>query len=168
MDKIHLVCNLSIWPETYSYTLSETIASGVPVLSYNIGAVGERIQKNAFGWVLDTKDMEHALKKVIDISKDLNDYNEKIKNINSYTIKSTSQMCLEYKNMYINTRDMSISTEAIENLCRLFAKNNELATLLKEQLTDDIKLKLNSRRWRMVQDIRTPKIIRFARKVLTR
>lgn len=167
-SKIHLVCNLSIWPETYSYTLSETIASGVPVLSYNLGAVGERIQKNAFGWVLDTKDMEHALKKVIDISKNLNDYNEKIKNINAYIIKSTSQMCLEYKDMYISTKGMSISKEAIENLCHLFAKNNELATLLKEQLTDDIKLKLNSRRWRMVQDIRTPKIIRFARKVLTR
>ena len=163
-----MVCNLSIWPETYSYTLSETIASGVPVLSYNLGAVGERIQKNAFGWVLDTKDMEHALKKVIDISKNLNDYNEKIKNINAYIIKSTSQMCLEYKDMYISTKGMSISKEAIENLCHLFAKNNELATLLKEQLTDDIKLKLNSRRWRMVQDIRTPKIIRFARKVLTR
>lgn len=167
-SKIHLVCNLSIWPETYSYTLSETIASGVPVLSYNLGAVGERIQKNAFGWVLDTKDMEHALKKVIDISKNLNDYNEKIKNINAYIIKSTSQMCLEYKDMYKNAKDTSISKEAIEKLCHLFAKNNELATLLKEQLTDDIKLKLNSRRWRMVQDIRTPKIIRFARKVLTR
>ena len=163
-----MVCNLSIWPETYSYTLSETIASGVPVLSYNLGAVGERIQKNAFGWILDTKDMELALKKVIDISKNLNDYNEKIKNINAYIIKSTSQMCLEYKDMYISTKGMSISKEAIENLCHLFAKNNELATLLKEQLTDDIKLKLNSRRWRMVQDIRTPKIIRFARKVLTR
>ena len=112
--------------------------------------------------------MEHALKKVIDISKNLNDYNDKIKNINAYIIKSTSQMCLEYKDMYKNTKDTSISIEAIENLCHLFAKNNELATLLKEQLTDDIKLKWNSRRWRMVQDIRTPKIIRFARKVLTR
>ena len=30
-NKINLVCNLSIWPETYSYTLTETISSGVPV-----------------------------------------------------------------------------------------------------------------------------------------
>ena len=39
---------------------------------------------------------------------------------------------------------------------------------VKEQITDELKLKLNSRRWRMVQNIRTPRIVRLARKVLTR
>ena len=60
------------------------------------------------------------------------------------------------------------SKEAIENLCRLFADNNRLGTLMNEQITDELKLKLNSRRWRMVQNIRTPRIVRLARKVLTR
>lgn len=167
-NKIHLVCNLSIWPETYSYTLTETIACGVPVLSYNIGAVGERILKNGFGWILENKDMNYALKKISEISKNLDEYNTRIRNINSYSIKSTSEMCLEYKDMYKSSNEINVSHESIENLCRLFADNNQLGTLMKEQITDELKLKLNSRRWRMVQNIRTPRIVRLARKVLTR
>lgn len=167
-NKIHLVCNLSIWPETYSYTLTETIACGVPVLSYNIGAVGERILKNGFGWILENKDMNYALKKISEISKNLDEYNTRIRNINSYSIKSTSEMCLEYKDMYKSSNEINVSHESIENLCRLFVDNNQLGTLMKEQITDELKLKLNSRRWRMVQNIRTPRIVRLARKVLTR
>jgi putative glycosyltransferase len=167
-NKIHLVCNLSIWPETYSYTLTETIACGVPVLSYNIGAVGERILKNGFGWILENKDMNYALKKISEISKNLDEYNTRIRNINSYSIKSTSEMCLEYKDMYKSSNEIHVSHESIENLCRLFVDNNQLGTLMKEQITDELKLKLNSRRWRMVQNIRTPRIVRLARKVLTR
>lgn len=167
-NKIHLVCNLSIWPETYSYTLTETIACGVPVLSYNIGAVGERILKNGFGWILENKDMNYALKKISEISKNLDEYNMRIRNINSYSIKSTSEMCLEYKVMYKSSNEIHVSHESIENLCRLFVDNNQLGTLMKEQITDELKLKLNSRRWRMVQNIRTPRIVRLARKVLTR
>ena len=167
-NKIHLVCNLSIWPETYSYTLTETIACGVPVLSYNIGAVGERILKNGFGWILENKDMNYALKKISEISKNLDEYNTRIRNINSYSIKSTSEMCLEYKDMYKSSNEINVSHESIENLCRLFADNNQLGTLMKEQITDELKPKLNSRRWRMVQNIRTPRIVRLARKVLTR
>lgn len=167
-NKIHLVCNLSIWPETYSYTLTETIACGVPVLSYNIGAVGERIFKNGFGWILENKDMNYALKKISEISKNLDEYNMRIRNINSYSIKSTSEMCLEYKDMYKSSNEIHVSHESIENLCRLFVDNNQLGTLMKEQITDELKLKLNSRRWRMVQNIRTPRIVRLARKVLTR
>lgn len=167
-NKIHLVCNLSIWPETYSYTLTETIACGVPVLSYNIGAVGERILKNGFGWILENKDMNYALKKISEISKNLDEYNMRIRNINSYSIKSTSEMCLEYKDMYKSSNEIHVSHESIENLCRLFVDNNQLGTLMKEQITDELKLKLNSRRWRMVQNIRTPRIVRLARKVLTR
>ena len=167
-NKIHLVCNLSIWPETYSYTLTETIACGVPVLSYTIGAVGERILKNGFGWILENKDMNYALKKISEISKNLDEYNMRIRNINSYSIKSTSEMCLEYKDMYKSSNEIHVSHESIENLCRLFVDNNQLGTLMKEQITDELKLKLNSRRWRMVQNIRTPRIVRLARKVLTR
>ena len=167
-NKIHLVCNLSMWPETYSYTLTETIACGVPVLSYNIGAVGERILKNGFGWILENKDMNYALKKISEISKNLDEYNMRIRNINSYSIKSTSEMCLEYKDMYKSSNEIHVSHESIENLCRLFVDNNQLGTLMKEQITDELKLKLNSRRWRMVQNIRTPRIVRLARKVLTR
>lgn len=43
----------SLWSETYCHVLTEMWASGLPVLGYDIGAVGERIRKNGGGWLFD-------------------------------------------------------------------------------------------------------------------
>lgn len=43
----------AIWPETYSYTTTEAIQSGYPVISFNIGAPAERIKEYNCGWVID-------------------------------------------------------------------------------------------------------------------
>ncbi|MGA0597836.1 glycosyltransferase [Enterovirga sp. CN4-39] len=42
----------SIWPETYSHTLTEMWACGLPVLGLDIGAVGERLRQAGAGWLL--------------------------------------------------------------------------------------------------------------------
>ncbi|MGK7936897.1 MAG: tetratricopeptide repeat protein, partial [Xenococcaceae cyanobacterium] len=44
---------LSIWPETYSYTLSEALSLGLIPLGLNIGAIGERISQIPGGVVLE-------------------------------------------------------------------------------------------------------------------
>lgn len=38
-ERIDLILLLSIWPETYSYTLSEAIVNGIPVVASDIGAI---------------------------------------------------------------------------------------------------------------------------------
>lgn len=48
----HYVGIFSIWPETYCHTLTESWASGVPVIALDQGAVGERIRKYGGGWLL--------------------------------------------------------------------------------------------------------------------
>jgi len=45
-NQIDLVCMFNICPETYSYTLTETYMARVPVLSYDIGAIGDRLKKD--------------------------------------------------------------------------------------------------------------------------
>ena len=35
----------SVWPETYSYTLSIALESGLPVFAFDLGAMGERLRK---------------------------------------------------------------------------------------------------------------------------
>lgn len=50
--KTSLVAVLSTWKETYCYTASEAILSGYPVLSFDIGAHSERIEKHNCGWIL--------------------------------------------------------------------------------------------------------------------
>ena len=43
---------LSIWPETYCHTLTEMWACGLPVIGYDIGAVGDRIAASGAGWLV--------------------------------------------------------------------------------------------------------------------
>ena len=43
----------SIWPETWCHTLTELWASGVPVIGFDIGAVGDRIREHGTGWLVE-------------------------------------------------------------------------------------------------------------------
>jgi GT2 family glycosyltransferase/glycosyltransferase involved in cell wall biosynthesis len=54
--KPHIGMILSIWPETYCHTLTEMWACGLPVLGFDIGAVGERIRTTGGGWLLPVSD----------------------------------------------------------------------------------------------------------------
>ena len=51
-DEIDVGLHLSIWPETFSYTLSEFVEASIPVIGGDIGAQGERIRRCRLGWVL--------------------------------------------------------------------------------------------------------------------
>ncbi|MFG1426094.1 glycosyltransferase [Roseixanthobacter glucoisosaccharinicivorans] len=48
----------SLWSETYCHVLTEMWAAGLPVLGYDIGAVGERIQAHSGGWLFDSADVD--------------------------------------------------------------------------------------------------------------
>ncbi len=49
----HIGAVFSIWPETYCHTLTEMWACGLPVVGFDLGAVGERIARHGAGWLLD-------------------------------------------------------------------------------------------------------------------
>lgn len=48
----HFGAVLSIWPETFCHTLTEMWASGLPVVAYDLGAVGDRIRRYSGGWLV--------------------------------------------------------------------------------------------------------------------
>lgn len=48
----HAALFLSVWPETWCYTLTEAWRSGLWAIGFDIGAVGERIASTGFGWRL--------------------------------------------------------------------------------------------------------------------
>jgi glycosyltransferase involved in cell wall biosynthesis len=50
---IHIGGVFSVWPETYCHTLTELWASGLPVVGFDSGAVGERIAASGAGWLFD-------------------------------------------------------------------------------------------------------------------
>jgi GT2 family glycosyltransferase/glycosyltransferase involved in cell wall biosynthesis len=47
----HIGGVFSIWPETYCHTLTELWASGIPVIGFDYGAVGERVRESGAGWL---------------------------------------------------------------------------------------------------------------------
>jgi glycosyltransferase involved in cell wall biosynthesis len=42
----------SVWPETFSFTLSEFVEAGIPVIAARSGAQGERIERCQLGWTV--------------------------------------------------------------------------------------------------------------------
>lgn len=51
--KPHISAVFSIWPETYCHTLTESWATGIPVIGVAYGAVEERINRHQAGWLID-------------------------------------------------------------------------------------------------------------------
>jgi hypothetical protein len=47
----HLIWFPAQWPETYSYTLSSALLSGLPIAAPDIGAFPERIGNRAWSWI---------------------------------------------------------------------------------------------------------------------
>lgn len=43
----------AIWPETYSYTLSAALGSGLPIVAPDLGAFPERLQNRPWTWLCD-------------------------------------------------------------------------------------------------------------------
>jgi GT2 family glycosyltransferase/glycosyltransferase involved in cell wall biosynthesis len=76
-QSIDLVVLASKCFETYSYTLNEALESGIPVLGYEVGAIGERINALEAGWVLPIQANSQAtLEKIIAIKNDSQAYQQ--------------------------------------------------------------------------------------------
>lgn len=100
-NNIDLVCIFATWPETYSYTLTESYMAKVPVLTFNIGAVGDRVKNDNLGWTIDfTTDLNKILDKIEKISKNKEEYKIKKQNFNNYKFRKTEEMQKYYEDLY--------------------------------------------------------------------
>ena len=155
-NNIDLVCMFSIWPETYSYTITEAICSGVPILCFDIGAQGNRIKKDNLGWAIPLKSStEDISKKINSILQNKQNYEKILKSINSYNVKSTRAMAKEYKKIYSNKlNNNAYNLDTLKKLIKdsFVQKENMDSSLLRSIL--------NSRRWRLVSRLRVPNIVK--------
>lgn len=63
--QIDLNMLLSIWPETYSFTLTEAFLSGIPVISTNLGAQGQRVGSAGAGWTVEMTSAIDEIEQII-------------------------------------------------------------------------------------------------------
>ncbi len=85
-ERIDIALLPSIWPETFMYTLSECIELNIPIITNELGAPGDRVNKLGVGWVTDTSDTSKVTKLILDINEDrelLLEKKAKIKLINT-------------------------------------------------------------------------------------
>ena len=90
----------SIWPETYSYTLTESLSVGIPIIGSNMGALKERIENYGCGWLVDINNPKEAYEKILEIASNTEKYKQVEKQIKELKIKTTEEMGEEYIQLY--------------------------------------------------------------------
>lgn len=99
-NQIDLVCIFAPWPETYSYTLTESYMAQIPVLTFSIGAVGDRVQQDQLGWVINFGKSTKILEKIQEISHNKEEYAKIKNNFSMYKFKSIEEMQQYYEKLY--------------------------------------------------------------------
>jgi hypothetical protein len=114
---IKLVCLFSIWPETYSYTLTESVSNNIPLFAIDEGAIGQRIRENKLGWLIKNgTDIPEIYQKIKDIFNNKNEYRNVSKSISEYKIKNLREMCSEYDNIYSNYKIVRNKSNSIKRI----------------------------------------------------
>lgn len=99
---------LSTVPETFSYTLSELWAAGIPVLATRLGAFADRIEHSRNGWlvdpeagvVLETLCILNADRALLATAKSY---------VSSQEVRTATQMVAEYAEVMPNARSIPVS-----------------------------------------------------------
>lgn len=108
LHKIDVIGIVSIWPETYSYTLSEAIVNNRPAIVTDIGAPGDRMKEYQCGY---TVSLNHAAEEFLAHTEELKNQPELLQNLKekatALQLKTTEQMVAEYKELYQTLEDDS-------------------------------------------------------------
>ena len=92
----------STWPETYSHTLTEAWAMGIPVLTSGLGALGERVLTHGGGWILPLDDVSRAYEMILRIAQNPDEYGREAAQSRLDGIPGTHTMALAYEELYRN------------------------------------------------------------------
>jgi glycosyltransferase involved in cell wall biosynthesis len=99
-EQIDVILLLSTWPETFSYTLTETIAANIPPIVTNMGALAERVSADDIGWLVDYKDVAGIADLLLRLSADNSEVEKYKKRICKVGLKTLSEMSREYEQLY--------------------------------------------------------------------
>lgn len=157
-SKINLACLFSIWPETYSYTLTECIQNNIPVLTFDIGAIAERIKENNLGYVIPLdSSIEDIRRKIDEIKNDKVEYDKIVNNIKEFKIKTVEDMANDYNKIYEKAKIIDINEDNANALKDIIKNNFEIHDSIDTIMARRI---MNSLKWRLVSKIKVPNRIK--------
>ena len=79
--KVSVVLIPSIVPETYSYTTTEAMHSGYPVMVFPLGAPADRVRKTDGGWILNNISEKAVREKIIELFNNRDEIIRKAQNL---------------------------------------------------------------------------------------
>ncbi len=160
-ENIQLLCAFSLAPESFSYTVEEVVAAGVPVLTFDIGAGAERVKENNLGWVIKyTNDVNKIIEKIKQILNNERDYKEKVDAISQYAIRNVSEMVADYDKIYGN--NVMVGRLEYKKIAESVRQADFVMDMLRlnagqANYRDDYLAIINSRKWRLVSKVKIPK-----------
>lgn len=99
--EIDLVGILSVWPETYSYTLTEAILNGMPVIVTDIGALGRRTKELNCGWTVTVNRVKEDFLEIVQVLlKDKSQLEVCREEISRIQFLDTKLMSSKYQKIY--------------------------------------------------------------------
>ena len=98
--KIDVSLLLSTWPETFSYTLTESIAANVPPIVTDMGALAERVSADEIGWLVDYKDVGGIRDLILRLSRENGEIEKYKKRLTTVKLKTIAEMHQEYVAIY--------------------------------------------------------------------
>ena len=124
--EIDLIAILPIWPETFCYTLSESILCGIPVIASDIGAISERVHTNCCGWIVEKNSgWQEVLKKIDEIRLDKETYQKGKEGLKQVPVETIDGMLNQYEKLYNQKLKRKIEKiKKIDNKCVLNAYIN--------------------------------------------
>lgn len=154
-NNIKLICLLSTCPETYSYTLTEAIANGIPVLVSDLGALKERVEKDNLGWTIDLNSNnpdQDVINKIYEILNNKEEYKEKIESLKKYKITSVKSMAKNYDKIYgdIPKKNSKLNKESIRNKIQY---NNKYVSYVSYA---DYAWVFDTLKWKIISKIKIP------------
>lgn len=90
----------SITAETYSHSLTEAWAAGIPVLASNMGALEERIGRHGGGWTLPVDDPEMVYRRICAAADDLEEYERRRAAASIDGLADVAEMAGDYHALY--------------------------------------------------------------------
>lgn len=160
---INAVCILSIWPETFSYTLSEAVINQIPVIASAFGALGQRVEQNNFGKTVSivvgktANEVNNILENWMSNGQEY----EKIKiSLAQYQHKTVEEMVKEYDALYLKKNDHNEIRNSVSEKARIYKgyrKTQQNEDGQEEQIE---KIRLLQEQLRIINNSVTFKIVR--------
>jgi hypothetical protein len=97
--RIHVGLLPAICAETFSFTLSEFFAAGLPVIGSSLGAIGDRLRAQRAGWAVDPEDPEGFLAVIEGLHADPAGW-RRVREAADFTVRPLAEMARAYDALY--------------------------------------------------------------------